>query len=168
MFVSTTERLLIQHFDLNDSSYVLRQLNDESFIRFIVDKQVRSIGDAENYLVHGPIASYEKHGFGLNIVRLKTSKIAIGMCGLVKRDELEYPDIGYAFLPEYWHKGYAYEASVGVLSAAKTLKHSETVLGVTLPNNLASNQLLTRLGFELTGEIELYNHINNFYRLKLA
>lgn len=167
MLVATTQRLLIQQFDLNDAKYILRQLNDESFIRFIVDKNVRSIDDAKSYLKNGPMISYKKYGFGLNLVLLKESKTPIGMCGLVKRDELEYPDIGYAFLPEYWRKGYAYEACQGVLAAAKTSKHTDRVMAVTLPDNIASNQLLVRLGFDSMGEMVLYESVNNLYRLSL-
>lgn len=163
MIVCETERLIIRHFELSDAKYILAQLNEASFIQSIADKQVRSIEDAQNYLIKGPIASYQKFGFGLNIILLKQNGMPIGMCGLVTRSELEHPDIGYAFLPNYWGKGYATEASKAVLDDAITKHKLKTILGVTFPENQSSNSLLSRIGFNQTGSVELYGSINNLY-----
>ena len=166
MKVCETERLIIQHFELSDTEYVIKQLNDKSFIQFIADKKVRSVADAENYLKNGPLASYQEFGFGLNIVLLKDSGIPIGMCGLVKREELKHPDLGFAFLPEFRGKGYALEASNSVLNDAVHSLSLEVVMAVTLPDNKASNALLVRLGFTLNGVIELYGAQNNLYEYR--
>ena len=167
MQVCETERLVIRHFEPGDTDYILRQLNEESFIRFIADKQVRTLSDASQYLQNGPMASYTANGFGLNMVLLKSSGEAVGMCGLVKREELGSPDLGYAILPEHWRKGYALEAGAAVLDDARQSHSLNTVLGVTLPDNLASNQLLLKLGFSLTGSVELYGDINNLYEYRI-
>ena len=168
MIVCQTKRLSIRHFTLNDAGYIVRQLNEPSFIRYIADKQVRTIPDAEHYLVAGPLASYEKNGFGLNAVVLKEEQIVIGMCGLVKRDELDHPDLGFAFLPAYWGRGYAGEAGRAVLETATETHGLETVLGVTLPGNLASNRLLEKIGFTLSGKADINGVVNNLYEYKLT
>jgi RimJ/RimL family protein N-acetyltransferase len=167
MIVCETERLIIQHFQLSDAEYIVKQLNEESFIKFIADKQVRTIEDAENYLNNGPMASYQNFGFGLNLVLLKKNSAPIGICGLVKRDELEHPDIGYAFLPEYWGEGYAIEASKEVLTNAVNTLNLKKILGITHPDNKSSNKILTRLGFTQTGSVELYDLSNNLYEYKV-
>ena len=166
MIVCQTERLIIRHFELSDAEYVLKQLNEESFIQFIADKQVRNLIDAENYLKDGPMASYQTFGFGLNIVLLRQNNVQIGMCGLVNRDELEHPDLGFAFLPEFWGKGYAMEASKAILNNAINIHKQIAVLGVTLPDNQTSNCLLTRLGFFQNGTVDLYGSENNFYEYR--
>jgi len=166
MIVCETKHLIIRHFELSDAEYALEQLNESSFIRFIADKQVRNIADAENYLTDGPMASYDKFGFGLNMVLLKTSGTPIGMCGLVKRAELEHPDLGYAFLPKYWGQGYATQASKAILNNAVNKHKQNVVLAVTLPNNQTSNSLLTRIGFIQKNTIELYGSENNLYEYK--
>lgn len=163
LIVCETKRLIIRHFELSDDKYILAQLNEASFIKSIGDKHVRSLDDAQNYLITGPIDSYQKLGFGLNIVMLKQNGMAIGMCGLVTRAELEHPDIGYAFLPNYWGKGYATEASKAVLDDAITKHKLKTILGVTFPENQSSNSLLSRIGFNQIGSVELYDSINNLY-----
>ena len=109
------------------------------------------------------MASYEKLGFGLCLVKLKTTKCPIGICGLLKREELEHPDLGYAFLPEYCGKGYALEAANNMLKQ-QLPKHSlTTVLAITSPDNHSSNRLLQKVGFKQTGMMELYNSQNNLY-----
>jgi RimJ/RimL family protein N-acetyltransferase len=163
MIVCETKRLVIRHFELRDAQYIVNQLNQESFIRFIADKKVRNVNAAQKYLKEGPMASYQKFGFGMNIILLKHSDIPIGMCGLVKRDELEYPDLGYAFLPEYWGKGYAAEASIAILNSAVNEHGLNTILGITLADNQTSNCLLTRLGFTQKGIVDLYGSENNLY-----
>jgi RimJ/RimL family protein N-acetyltransferase len=95
--VCETERIVVRQFELSDAPFIVRLLNDDLFIRYIGDKNIRTQEDAINYLKTGPMASYKKHGFGLNLVCLKETHTPIGMCGLLKRDELESPDLGYAF-----------------------------------------------------------------------
>lgn len=162
--VCETERLNIRHFQLSDANFIIELLNQESFIRHIGDKGVRSIADAEYYLKNGPLASYQLYGFGLNLVELKATGVPIGMCGILKRDELEVPDLGYAFMPDYCKQGLATEAAASVLERGMKEFQLTAVLAVTLPDNLGSNALLQRLGFQFTELIELYGSDNNLYR----
>ena len=115
VLVCETQRLLIRRLDATDAPFILRLLNEPSFLQNIGDRGVRSLDDARTYLAKGPLASYAQHGFGLFHVSLKAGGDAIGMCGLLKRDWLDAPDVGFAFLPEFWSKGYAPESSVGVI-----------------------------------------------------
>ena len=162
-----TERLVIRPFSLDDAAFIVRLLNEESFIRCIGDKQVRTIADAENYLTKGAITSYHQHGFGLNMVQLKNSATPIGMCGLLKREVLDFPDLGYAFLPEYWGKGYAIEAADFILKTQAVASGLTTVLAITYPDNVTSNNLLQKVGFSLKGVIELYDLQNNLYEYQV-
>ncbi|MBV7315320.1 GNAT family N-acetyltransferase [Shewanella sp. NIFS-20-20] len=159
-----TERLIIRPFTLADTEFIIRLLNQASFIRYIADKHVRDQKDAENYLRQGPLASYHTHGFGLNLVAQRSDNTAIGMCGLLTRAELDKPDLGYAMLSEYCGQGYALEAATAVLKHTMTNHSLETVIAVTLPNNLNSNRLLMRLGFALIDTTQLYELENNLYQ----
>ncbi|MTJ02876.1 GNAT family N-acetyltransferase [Idiomarina piscisalsi] len=158
-----TERLSIRQFELRDAPFITRILNDDLFMRYIGDKNVRTHEDAVSYLKMGPMASYKKHGFGLNLVCLKGINTPIGMCGLLKRDELEKPDLGYAFLPEYSGKGYAREAAENTLKTVMKTCSLDNVVAVTLPENVRSNKLLEIIGFRFKETIELYGSENNLY-----
>ena len=168
-----TQRLTIREFCPNDAPFVLRLLNDESFIKYIGDKQVRNIDDAKQYLINGPIASYQKFGHGLYLVlanclgdsvHINDANTPIGMCGLLKRDELTEPDLGFAFLPEYCSQGFATEASRCVMDAFFERGYANRVLAITLPHNKASNHLLLKLGFLSVGTVMIYDGVNNLYQ----
>jgi len=166
MLVNETKRLIIRPLSNTDHEFVIALLNDESFIKNIGDKGVRNKNDAINYLLEGPIASYKEHGFGLNVVCLKESNTAIGMCGLLKRADFDYADLGFAFLPKYSGKGFAQEASSFVLKDSFDHFSLPVISAVTLTDNIKSNQLLKRLGFVLKSEIEFHSTLNNYYELK--
>lgn len=161
-----TERLIIRHFKESDSKFVLKLLNDESFIKNIGDKKVRNNEDAIQYLNNGPIASYQQYGFGLNIVLLKDTSEPIGMCGLLKREQLDFPDLGYALLPEFCSKGYAKEASLAVIKNGHEKHKLTNVLAFTSQQNESSNGLLKRLGFVFKGIVNMNGVDDNLYEYK--
>jgi RimJ/RimL family protein N-acetyltransferase len=148
-----TERLILRRFTVDDAQFALTLLNEPSFLRYIGDKKVRTLDDARQYILTGPVASYERNGFGLCVVELKASHKPIGMCGLIKRDELPDPDIGFAFLPDFWNKGFAFEAAAAVLQSARDT--FQLVLAITSLDNVASIKLLERLGFTFEKIISL-------------
>lgn len=137
-----TERLLIRRFALSDSPFIIKLLNQKSFIDNIRDSNVRSLSDAENYI----------QKLSLSCVTLKDGT-PIGMNGLIKRETLPYTDIGFAFLDQYMGKGYAFESSVAVLNDG--FKRLDTIAAITSPGNNASISLLMKLGFSYKEMVEV-------------
>jgi len=151
----SSERLSIRPITVDDAPFILTLLNEPSFLRYIGDKQVRNVEDARQYILNGPVASYERHGFGLCLMELKESHTPIGMCGILKRDGLPDPDIGFALLPDFWKKGLAFEAATAVLNDARERLQLERILAITSLDNEASINLLERLGFRFQEVIKL-------------
>lgn len=149
MIICETARLRLRHFHAGDAPFILRLLNEPSFLRHIGDKQVRTLDDARRYLESGPLAGYATHGHHLNCVELLATGTAIGMCGVLQRDTLPDPDLGYAFLPEYWSRGLAREAATAAVHHARTVLGLETLLAITGEDNHASIGLLEKLGFRV-------------------
>ncbi len=145
--VVQTERLVLRRLTTDDAPFILELLNDPAFLRYIGDKGVRTPADACRYIETGPMASYERHGFGLYRVELTDGGEPIGMCGLLKRDYLPDVDIGFALLPRYRSKGYTLEAASAVLAHARDTLGLRRVLAITSPDNVASIGLLEDLGF---------------------
>jgi RimJ/RimL family protein N-acetyltransferase len=141
-----TERLTLRLAVLDDAAFILRLLNEPSFLRFIGDRKVRTIEDAERYVRDRLIASYERNGFGLWIVERRESPGPIGICGLVKRDTLPDADIGFAFVPEFWGRGYALESAAGVKRHAFDVLELPRLLAITNPDNLASIRIVEEIG----------------------
>lgn len=142
----TTERLSLRELTEDDAAFILRLLNESSFLRFIGDRGVRTTADARTYLAQGPIASYQRHGFGLYLVELKGTQTPIGLCGLIKRQGLEDVDLGYAFLPEFWSKGYALESAQAVLTYGQEVIGLRRIVAIVTPDNERSISVLGKLG----------------------
>jgi len=142
-----TPRLRVRELTADDAPFILRLLNDPAFIEHIGDRGVRTIADAASYIERGPRASYALHGFGLWLVELIESSVPIGICGVLKRDALPDPDIGFAFLPEFRSRGYAFEAASGVRDFARETLGLPVLLAIVSPANTRSIRLLERLGF---------------------
>jgi RimJ/RimL family protein N-acetyltransferase len=150
-----TDRLLLRRFSEDDAPFVLTLVNEASFLRYIGDKKVRTLDHARQYILNGPVASYQQNDFGLCLVELKESHTPIGMCGLLKREELPDPDIGFAFLPAFWGKAFAFEAAGAVLKDARERLGLERILAITSLDNEASIKLLQRLGFKFEKVVRL-------------
>ena len=155
MTVLETQRLSLRQFTVDDAQFILKLLNEPSFLRYIGDKKVRNLEDARQYILNGPVASYERNGFGLYLVELKESYTPIGMCGFLKREELPDPDIGFAFMPEFWGKGFAFEAAAALLQDGRERLRLQRILAITSLDNDASVKLLERLGFGFDSVITL-------------
>ena len=156
MILLETERLTLAHLSTEaDAEFILRLLNEPSFLQYIGDKGVRTPDDARQYIISGPAKSYHENGFGLYRVALKGNDSPIGISGLIKRDTLPEPDIGFAFLPKYWNCGYALESAVAVMKYAREVLHIERILAITTPDNQASAKLLAKIGLKFERLIRL-------------
>ncbi len=148
MLVTETERLFIRELDtVIDAEFIFLLLNSPKFIQYIGDRGVRSVEQASEFIENRYRQSYRDHGFGLYAVELKTDKTKVGLCGFVKRDHLEFPDIGFAFLPDHERKGYGFESAVAVIKYGRAMLGLTRILAITSPDNYASGNLLEKLGF---------------------
>jgi RimJ/RimL family protein N-acetyltransferase len=150
-----TDRLRLRKLSPDDAEFMLGLLNEPSFIHNIGDRGVRTIEDARSYILNGPVASYEKHGFGLWLVELKESGALAGICGLLKRDALDDTELGYALMPQYWSKGYALESASAVMVYASEELGLKRVAAITDAGNESSIRLLEKIGFKYEGMIRL-------------
>ena len=146
--VIETERLLLRCLTPEDAPFILRLLNDEAWLRFIGDKEVRSLDDARRYLEQGPLPMYARHGMGLWLTERKQSAQAIGLCGLIRRKGLEDVDIGFALLPEYRGNGYAREAAAATLAHGRDALGLQRIVAIATPENTRSANLLQKIGLK--------------------
>ena len=150
-----TRRLLLDELVDRDAGFVLDLLNSPGFLTHIGDRGVRTEDDARRYIAGGPAASYAAHGFGLWKVSLKSNGRPVGMSGLIKRDELRFADLGYAFLPEHAGQGYASEAGAAALDFGFRRKALPRILAIVRPGNEASLRVLAKLGMTERGVVQL-------------
>jgi RimJ/RimL family protein N-acetyltransferase len=168
MEIVQTARLRLRVATLEDTGFYHALVNDPAFIEHIGDRGIRTLDDARNALLAGPLAMQETRGHSLYVVELKEDGSLIGMCGLIKRDTLDEIDLGYAYLPGWRGQGYAYEAARAVLDYAPTLG-IRRLLAIVSPANAASNGLLRKLGMRF----ERFTHLvpddagTNLYSIEL-
>jgi len=150
-----TERLLLREVEPDDAGFVLDLLNQPSFKKYIGDRGVRTVEQAREYIATRFTKSYEETGFGLYLVELRTDATPIGVCGLVKRNELDDPDIGFALLPQFEKRGYAFEAADAVMRYGRETLGLLRVLAITTLDNESSGRLLEKIGLLFKHEIVL-------------
>ncbi len=146
MIVLKTERLQLRLLTEADADFMFMLMNTEGWKQFIGDRGIRNAEDALQYMQKVYLPSYTTHGFGFYAVELLGESTPIGLCGLIKRAELEDTDIGFAFLPEYAGKGYATESAVAVLQFAKEELKLKSIVAITAPDNVLSLNVLRKIG----------------------
>ena len=165
MKILETERLILREIVETDAEFILDLLNQPSFLKYIGDRNVRTVEDAKDFIETRYRASYAQHGFGLYTVELKIPdskfqipnsklKSQIGMCGFVKRDTLPDADIGFAFLPQFEKKGYALESAKAIMKYGAEVLGLKRVLAITTQDNENSGKLLGKLGFKFDNLID--------------
>lgn len=153
--VIETERLILRKFTLDDAAFMLELLNTSAWLRFIGDRGVRTIEEAEQYLLNGNIKSYQEYGFGFYVVVVKETNESIGICGIKKREELDDIDIGFGFFPQFVGKGYGYEAASATLDYAINILKIKRIVAIVDPENAASISLIKKIGLQFEKMVQL-------------
>ena len=151
-----TERLTIRKLTVDDAPFFFELVNDDDWIRFIGDRNVHTISDAEDYIKNRIMASYSQSGFGFYLVSEKSTNIPLGISGFVKREQLEHADVGFAFLPIGRGKGYAYESTKALMDYGKKEFQFTTILAIANNDNERSHSLLKKIGLQFKEHIRLY------------
>lgn len=146
--VMETDRLILRKLSADDAPFILKLVNEPTWLRFIGDKGVRTLEDARNYILTGPMDMYSRLGFGLYLVERKDGNIPIGMCGLIKRASLEDVDIGFAFLSGFQSQGYGYEAASATMEYGLNKLNLKRIVAITSKDNHVSSRLLEKIGMK--------------------
>ena len=161
--VITSPRLTICELSVADAEFILELVNDPDWLKYIGDRGVRNLEDAQQYILQGPVASYREFGFGLYLTKLKQSGTPIEICGLLKRKFLKDVDIGFAFLPGFRKNGYAIEAASAVMEHGHSVLGIKTIVAITSPDNIRSIKVLEKLGLHYDRELKIIDDICSLY-----
>jgi RimJ/RimL family protein N-acetyltransferase len=155
MATTNPPRVRLREPTPDDAGFVLRLVNDPAWLRFIGDRGVHTLEQARRFIADGPQAMFARCGHGLYVVESLADGAPLGLCGLISRDGLPAPDLGFAFLPEHRGRGIAGAAAALVLRHAHEVLALPRILAITLPGNLPSVRLLERLGFRRQDSVRL-------------
>lgn len=154
----STQRLIIRPVTIEDAPFILELMNTPKWIKYIGERHVKTVKEAETYIQEKAFPQLEKHGYTNNVIIRKMDTSKLGTCGLYHREGKEDPDIGFAFLPNNEGKGYAFEATNKLMHVAKEDYGLTELSAFTLEDNKSSKKLLERLGFKLLGIGNLPNN----------
>jgi ribosomal-protein-alanine N-acetyltransferase len=146
MIIIETERLLLRRLAEADAPFVLALLTDPDFLTQVGDRGVHDLESARRYVREGPGASYARYGFGLNVMQLKSSAAAVGLCGLLRRGSHPDVEIGFALLPQARGQGLALEAAAATLCWGLDSLFLPRIVALTAPENVGSMRILERIG----------------------
>lgn len=153
--VLETERLVLREAEDEDAPFMLELLNSPGFLENIGDRGVRDLDQAKAFIEERLRGSYRDNGFGMWVAVQKSDHKPVGLAGLVRREGLDVPDVGYAFVQRVWGRGYAQEAAAAVLAHARGPLGIPKLAAITSPENFASMAVLRKIGFSYHGMIEL-------------
>lgn len=159
MQLLNTPRLVLDYAVEEDAAFLYKLMNDVAFIKYVGDKNIKTIEDAENYIKDKFLKSYRENGYGYYIIKLKDNLVPIGICGLVNREEMKFIDIGYALLSEFRNKGFAFEATQALFDYAQETLKIKDVVAIVDANNFASINLIEKLGLSYQKNIKLPNEV---------
>jgi len=150
-----TDRLYLRRVTLEDADLMMAIWNDPAFVRYVGDRGVRTIEQAREALLSGPLRLFADYGYGPYAVVRKSDDARLGICGLFRRENLEHPDIGFALLPDSCGKGLASEAAQAVLAHARDDLQLEEITAIVSPENKRSIALIEKLGLSFAGMIRM-------------
>jgi len=151
-----TPRLTLDELETDrDAAFILALLPEPGFLANIGDRGVRDLASARRYIEEGPRAAYAGQGYGLWRATERDGGRPVGLCGIVRREGLSDPDIGYAFLAEAWGRGYASEAARACLDHARRTLRLGRIVAITTPGNAASQAVLKKIGLKPAGTVRL-------------
>src|SRR5690242_10451129 len=93
----TSKRLLLTKLSLDDADFIFELVNSPGWLKFIGDRNVKAPEDARMFILkilNNPSVNYW-------IVRVQELLLPIGVVSFIKRDYLDFYDIGFAFLPKH-------------------------------------------------------------------
>lgn len=152
-----TERLILKPTSEEDAEFILTLLNTPKWLKFIGDRNVTTIEKAREYIATKIVPQLERLGYSNYTLVRKADNVKIGTCGLYDREGLEGVDIGFAFLPEYEKRGYAYEATSRLKEAGIHEFGLTEISAITTKENVSSQRLLQKLGLSIAGTTKLPN-----------
>ncbi|CAA7386396.1 GNAT family N-acetyltransferase [Chryseobacterium fistulae] len=152
-----TERLIIRPMALEDAAFIFDLYNRPKFLKYIGDRNIKTLSDAENYIENKFLPQFERLGFGNYLILTKDDNNKIGGVGIFEREGLEVVDIGFSLLDEFEGKGFAYEAAQKIKWIGMNEFGLKKISAITSKDNFSSQKLIEKLGLKFKNYVVLPN-----------
>lgn len=150
--VIRTPRLTLRNFAVTDAADMFEMNNDPDVIRYTGDDPFESIEAAEKFIVG--YDAYKRTGCGRWTVLFDGKYV--GWCGLNFNHDIKETDLGFRFLKKYWNKGIATEAAGACIEYGFRELGLKKIIGRAMKENVASIQVLRKVGMKFEKEFEAH------------
>ena len=151
----TTERLILKPTTIDDGEFLFTLMNTPKWLKYIGDRNISSIEEAERYIETRILPQLKRLGFSNYTLIRKNDGVKLGSCGLYDREGVTGIDIGFAILPEYERMGYIREATERLKQAAFEEFSLKEIKAITTKDNFASQKILQIIGMQPSGTTKL-------------
>ena len=151
-----TERLKLRLFN-HDDLPVMHILNTDPDIIKYADDPSKDLAETLERLEKGPLADYQKYGYGRFAVEWKKTGQVIGFCGIKFIPEINLPEVGYRYLTEFWGMGIGTEAAKVCVDFARRDLKIEKLVALVIPENIGSIKVAEKIGMKKGPMIHVYD-----------
>ena len=166
-----TNRLILRRFEADDAKLIFELDSNPLVHRYLGNKPIKTMKEAEAVVELIP-SQYQKFGIGRWAMIEKSTRNFIGWNGLKFVTERingrsNYYDLGYRLVPDYWGKGFATEGALVSVSYAKEELKLHELYAAAHVDNVASNRIIQKLGFDMLNQAVFAEVDHNWYRKEL-
>ncbi len=164
----TTARLLFRPFAPVDLDLLHREIYSHPQVAGALSPTgVLSLSDTAQILARR-LEHWQKHGFGAWALVHQQSQQLIGHCGLHYLASSPEVELTYTIHPNYWRQGLATEAAAAVLDWGFEQLNLPQIVGVTGPDNAASQRVMQKLGMQYQKNMQYNGSEVLYYALSQA
>jgi ribosomal-protein-alanine N-acetyltransferase len=160
-----TPRLVLRKVIINDAPFFYELNSNPLVVQYTGDIAFKDLGTAEN-IVRFLQKQYEENSYARLIVIEKSTQTAIGWCGLKYHPDTKETDIGYRFMQQHWGKGYATESALACINYGFETLNLTRIIADAMKENIASINVLQKLGMTYFGETLIDNIESVIYEIK--
>ena len=163
-----TERLVLREIRDEDIDGIYKLYTDHKVHEYLCEEPIKTHQEAKSIIEYIQ-SQYTNYGIGRWAVIDKETNEFIGWSGLKfeteVRDDMDYYDLGYRFISDYWGKGYATETGKHSLEYAFSDRGLDKLYAGAHVDNYGSNNVLRKLGFKLEEVFDYEGIPHNWYEL---
>jgi RimJ/RimL family protein N-acetyltransferase len=145
-----TERLVLRRMTADDLGWLAQLRGDADVMRYIGSAGAVPLEQTRERLDRY-LACWAAHGLGMFSVREGADGSPVGWAGLQPLEGTEEIEVGYAFGPPAWGRGFATEAARAVVRWGFDDRSLSRIVAVAYPENDASRRVMDKLGMRYEG-----------------
>ena len=146
-----TPGLVLRRFSADDLDAIGAVFGDPEVMRYVGSSRAPWSPEKVRDALDRVDAHWREHGFGPLAVVEQGAGVVVGECGLQLLEEGPDIELAYTLARGVWGRGYATEAAAAALKWGFGVLDLARIVGVTYPENVASQRVLEKVGMRRLG-----------------